>query len=97
MINYYNVFLLLIFISGITVFCSSHKHLLLTLLSLEYLISIMFMMFIIFFCNYYMESYFLLIFLTFSVCEGAIGLSILILLIRVHGGDYISSISFMKW
>ena len=37
------------------------------------------------------ESYFRIIFLTFRVCEGALGLSILVSIIRTHGNDYFQS------
>nr|YP_009485652.1 NADH dehydrogenase subunit 4L [Velinus nodipes]AVZ00788.1 NADH dehydrogenase subunit 4L [Velinus nodipes] len=85
------------FFSGLIVFCSMHKHLLLTLLSLEFLaLSLYFCMFI-FLSNYYMNYYFLLIFLTFVVCEGALGLGILVCLIRSQGSDNISSLSILGW
>lgn len=39
------------------------------------------------------ESYMILIFLTFRVCEGVAGLSILVIIIRSHGNDHLSSIN----
>jgi NADH-ubiquinone oxidoreductase chain 4L len=36
-----------------------------------------------------------LIYLTFSACEGALGLSILVVIRRTHGGDYFKSFNFI--
>nr|AFQ62368.1 NADH dehydrogenase subunit 4L [Papilio dardanus]APC61764.1 NADH dehydrogenase subunit 4L [Papilio dardanus polytrophus]APC61802.1 NADH dehydrogenase subunit 4L [Papilio dardanus tibullus]APC61828.1 NADH dehydrogenase subunit 4L [Papilio dardanus dardanus]APC61790.1 NADH dehydrogenase subunit 4L [Papilio dardanus] len=87
--------ILLMFILGNMIFISKHKHLLIVLLSLEFIIlSIFFMM--IMMMNY-MEynMYMLMIFLLFSVCEGALGLSILVSMIRTHGNDYFQSFSML--
>lgn len=104
MLNYFinidNIFYLfvgVIFISGLSVFCSIRKHLLLTLLSLEFLVLILFLSFFSFLRSFGHENYFGLIFLTFSVCEGALGLSILVSIIRSHGNDNISSLSALVW
>nr|YP_009775109.1 NADH dehydrogenase subunit 4L [Blaps rhynchoptera]QJA14895.1 NADH dehydrogenase subunit 4L [Blaps rhynchoptera]QJA15165.1 NADH dehydrogenase subunit 4L [Blaps rhynchoptera] len=83
------------FFSGLIVFASNRKHLLLMLLSLEFVVvSIYFMMFIYlsFLGN---EYFFSMVFLTFSVCEGVLGLSILVSLIRTHGNDYFQSFSLL--
>lgn len=34
------------------------------------------------------DIYILIVFLVFSVCEGSLGLSILVSIIRSHGNDY---------
>nr|YP_010610500.1 NADH dehydrogenase subunit 4L [Agrilus discalis]WAP90840.1 NADH dehydrogenase subunit 4L [Agrilus discalis] len=80
---------------GLFVFCSSRKHLLLTLLSLEFIVLSLYLMtsFCLMFYNY--EFFFLMVFLTFSVCEGALGLSILVSLIRTHGNDYFQSFNVL--
>ncbi|YP_009270981.1 NADH dehydrogenase subunit 4L (mitochondrion) [Agrilus planipennis] len=80
---------------SLLVFCSKRKHLLLTLLSLEFIVlSLYFMLsFSLMFFNY--EFFFLMIFLTFSVCEGALGLSILVSLVRTHGNDYFQSFNIL--
>nr|AXS64782.1 NADH dehydrogenase subunit 4L [Jamesia sp. KM-2017] len=78
---------------GLFVFSMKRKHLLVMLLSIEFVvISIYLNMFIYFsYLNY--EYFFLMIFLTMSVCEGALGLSVLVSMIRSHGNDYILSFS----
>nr|UGN61728.1 NADH dehydrogenase subunit 4L [Cryptocercus tazigouensis] len=80
-----------VFLCGMWVFSSSRKHLLITLLSLEFMVLILFFIlyyYLIFF-NY--ELYFVIIFLTFSVCEGALGLSVLVSMVRGYGNDYFQS------
>lgn len=84
--------LLLIFVSNMLSFCSKHKHFLLTLLTLEILVLIVFIM--IFFCLDMSIFFFSLIFITFSACEGALGISILVDMSRRYGSDFISLLSF---
>nr|ASM41805.1 NADH dehydrogenase subunit 4L [Stictoleptura succedanea] len=81
------------FLMGLIVYFFKRKHLLLMLLSLEFIVlSLYFNMFIyLSMLNY--EYFFSMIFLTMSVCEGALGLSILVLMICTHGNDYILTFS----
>ena len=90
MLNFYLVVIFLAFFSlrGLLVFCSQHKHLLVTLLSLEYVILRMFVLIILRAGQEIMEAYFSLVFLIFAVSEGAVGLSILTTIARRHGRDY---------
>nr|AVN67729.1 NADH dehydrogenase subunit 4L [Eurycotis floridana]AVN67740.1 NADH dehydrogenase subunit 4L [Eurycotis opaca] len=81
----------IMFFCGIWVFCSNRKHLLVTLLSLEFIVLILFLMLYIYLNNYNYELFFSMVFLTFSVCEGALGLSILVSMIRSYGNDYFQS------
>jgi len=84
------------FIFGLLIFCSIRKHLLLTLLSLEYLVLCIFIFMVLFIINFMGDIYFMLIFLSFSVCEGVLGLSILVTIIRSNGNDNISSLFPIK-
>lgn len=43
-----------------------------------------------------MEKFILVYFLTFCVCEGAFGISILVRLVRSFGNDYLQRIVFLK-
>nr|YP_010865925.1 NADH dehydrogenase subunit 4L [Sinopanorpa tincta]WGT92134.1 NADH dehydrogenase subunit 4L [Sinopanorpa tincta] len=87
---------IIMFIVGVLVFSSKRKHLLVTLLSLEFIVlSLYFIMFM--YLNFYSyETYFSMMFLVFSVCEGALGLSILVSMIRTHGNDYFQSFSILQ-
>nr|YP_010946969.1 NADH dehydrogenase subunit 4L [Sigmella normalis]WGO57726.1 NADH dehydrogenase subunit 4L [Sigmella normalis] len=90
------MYMFISFLCGIWVFSSNRKHLLVTLLSLEFVVLILFFVL----CNYFnmfnYELFFALVFLTFSVCEGALGLSILVLMIRSCGNDYFQSYSMLQ-
>nr|AXS66037.1 NADH dehydrogenase subunit 4L [Languriidae sp. KM-2017] len=76
-------------ISGLIVFSSKRKHLLLMLLSLEFVVLSLYMNIYLYMSLINYEYFFLMIFLTMSVCEGALGLSVLVSMIRTFGNDYI--------
>nr|QWL15075.1 NADH dehydrogenase subunit 4L [Epuraea sp.] len=80
---------LFMFFSGILVYSIKRKHLLLMLLSLEFLVLSLYLFIYLYlmFMNY--MYFFSMIFLSFSVCEGALGLSVLVSMIRSVGNDYI--------
>nr|YP_010882024.1 NADH dehydrogenase subunit 4L [Isocapnia anguis]WID86711.1 NADH dehydrogenase subunit 4L [Isocapnia anguis] len=84
------------FICGGWVFVSKRKHLLLTLLSLEFMVLSLFLISFMYLNLMNYELFFSMIFLTFSVCEGALGLSILVSMIRTHGNDYFQSFSILQ-
>nr|YP_010621041.1 NADH dehydrogenase subunit 4L [Periplaneta svenhedini]WAX39424.1 NADH dehydrogenase subunit 4L [Periplaneta svenhedini] len=81
----------IMFFCGIWVFSSNRKHLLITLLSLEFIVLVLFLMLYIYLNSFNYELFFSMVFLTFSVCEGALGLSILVSMIRSYGNDYFQS------
>nr|YP_010478453.1 NADH dehydrogenase subunit 4L [Nesophrosyne makaihe]UVI59897.1 NADH dehydrogenase subunit 4L [Nesophrosyne makaihe] len=70
------------------------KHVFLCLLSLEYVILSLLMMYSYYF-THTGSFYMLIIMMVFFVCEGVLGLGILVSLIRCHGNDYIMSL--MVW
>nr|YP_010546988.1 NADH dehydrogenase subunit 4L [Anabropsis tonkinensis]UYI31643.1 NADH dehydrogenase subunit 4L [Anabropsis tonkinensis]UYI31656.1 NADH dehydrogenase subunit 4L [Anabropsis tonkinensis] len=86
----------LMFICGLWVFCSNRKHLLATLLSLEFIVLVLFLMLFNYLNMFNYELFFSMIFLTFSVCEGALGLSILVSMIRTHGNDFFQSFMVLQ-
>nr|QWB85673.1 NADH dehydrogenase subunit 4L [Mantitheus pekinensis] len=81
------------FISGLIVFSSKRKHLLLMLLSLEFVVLSLYFNILIYLKSMNYELFFLMVFLTVSVCEAALGLSILVFMIRTFGNDYVLSFS----
>lgn len=95
MINFNLYIPYILFFLGILVFISNQKHLLSILLSLEFIILSLFTSIIFFFNLFIFERYFSIIFLVFSVCEGALGLSILVSLVRTHGNDYFQSFNIL--
>ena len=72
---------------GLWVFCSKRKHLLNTLLRLEYIILSVFWLIVLLLCYMGYEIFFSLFFLTFAACEGALGLALLVSIVRTHGND----------
>nr|YP_009890100.1 NADH dehydrogenase subunit 4L [Polyphaga plancyi]QKK69173.1 NADH dehydrogenase subunit 4L [Polyphaga plancyi] len=89
-------YLFFMFFSGVWVFCSNRKHLLAVLLSLEFLVLVLFFSLTVYLSGFNYELYFSLIFLSFSVCEGALGLSVLVSMIRSYGNDYFQSFSLLQ-
>nr|YP_010838224.1 NADH dehydrogenase subunit 4L [Sternocampsus coriaceus]WGF20851.1 NADH dehydrogenase subunit 4L [Sternocampsus coriaceus] len=88
-------FPVIMYFIGLLVFCFKCKHLLLMLLSLEFIVLSLYFGIFIFLSFYLFEFYFSMIFLTMSVCEGALGLSILVSMIRSYGNDYFQSFSIL--
>nr|YP_009364871.1 NADH dehydrogenase subunit 4L [Choroedocus violaceipes]ARJ31491.1 NADH dehydrogenase subunit 4L [Choroedocus violaceipes]QID03469.1 NADH dehydrogenase subunit 4L [Choroedocus capensis] len=82
---------LFIYFAGVYVFSSKRKHLLMVLLSLEYIVLSLFMLIVIYLIEFDYDYFFPVVFLVFSVCEGSLGLSILVSMIRSHGNDFFNS------
>nr|YP_009995359.1 NADH dehydrogenase subunit 4L [Ochthebius glaber]QNP09775.1 NADH dehydrogenase subunit 4L [Ochthebius glaber] len=89
------LFSIFMYLSGLLVFCLKRKHLLLMLLSLEFIVVSLYFMLFIYLSYFNNEYYFSMIFLTMSACEGALGLSLLVSLIRTHGNDYFQSFNVL--
>nr|YP_010326956.1 NADH dehydrogenase subunit 4L [Chorodna fulgurita]UNP54204.1 NADH dehydrogenase subunit 4L [Chorodna fulgurita] len=95
MIKYMYVIIIFMFIIGNLIFISKYKHLLIVLLGLEFMVLSVFFFFLMYLLMLNYEMYMLMVFLVFSVCEGALGLSILVSLIRTHGNDYFKSFNLL--
>nr|QHD26853.1 NADH dehydrogenase subunit 4L [Dioryctria yiai] len=87
--------MLMMYIVGNMIFVSKQKHLLIILLSLEFIVLSMFFILLLYLNNIENNMYMLMVFLVFSVCEGALGLSILVSMIRTHGNDYFQSFNLL--
>jgi NADH-ubiquinone oxidoreductase chain 4L len=76
---------------GLWVYSSKRKHLLATLLILEFIVLGVF----IYFFTYinFGVTFYSLVYLTFTACEGAIGLTILVRMVGSYGGDYFNRFS----
>nr|QWB85829.1 NADH dehydrogenase subunit 4L [Typodryas sp. N143] len=82
-------------VSGLMVFVSKRKHLLLMLLSLEFIVLCNYMNLLLFLSMNHFEMFFSMIYLVMSVCEGVLGLSVLVSMIRTCGNDYILNFSIL--
>lgn len=86
----------LVFLVGVISFISRTKHLLVTLLRLEFIVLALY--FILFFIVNLLSirEYLAVVFLTIAVCEGALGLSLLVAITRTHGNDYFQSFRILQ-
>nr|AOY39665.1 NADH dehydrogenase subunit 4L [Scolytinae sp. BMNH 1040065] len=80
---------ILMFISGLVSYVLSNKHFLLMLISLELMVLSIYMLLFFYFIQFNSESFVNMIYLSLSVCEGALGLALLVILIRTHGVDMV--------
>nr|YP_010265753.1 NADH dehydrogenase subunit 4L [Stibochiona nicea]UIS00460.1 NADH dehydrogenase subunit 4L [Stibochiona nicea]WGL40158.1 NADH dehydrogenase subunit 4L [Stibochiona nicea]WGN99238.1 NADH dehydrogenase subunit 4L [Stibochiona nicea] len=94
MMNMYLV-IIVMYLFGNMIFVSKRKHLLIVLLSLEFIVLSIFFFMLLYLMMIDYNMYMLMIFLVFSVCEGALGLSILVSMIRTHGNDYFQSFNLI--
>nr|YP_010564288.1 NADH dehydrogenase subunit 4L [Cifuna locuples]UYX62298.1 NADH dehydrogenase subunit 4L [Cifuna locuples] len=95
MMIYMMMISILMFITGNLIFVLKYKHLLIILLSLEFLVLSIFFLFLIYLSFIDYDMYMLMVFLVFSVCEGVLGLSILVSMIRTHGNDYFQGFNLL--
>nr|AND96148.1 NADH deshydrogenase subunit 4L [Onthophagus fimetarius] len=95
MLIFYLFFSIFMYFLGLISFTMKRKHLLLMLLSLEFIILGLFFNLFMYISLYSYEYFFTMVFLTMSVCEGALGLSILVSLIRTHGNDYFNTFNIL--
>nr|AOY39340.1 NADH dehydrogenase subunit 4L [Uleiota sp. BMNH 833935] len=82
-------------LSGMLGFTLKRKHLLVMLLSMEFIVISLYMNLFNYLSYLNYEYFICMIFLTMSVCEGALGLSILVSMIRTHGNDYILNFTLL--
>nr|YP_009538152.1 NADH dehydrogenase subunit 4L [Athyma libnites]AYN60934.1 NADH dehydrogenase subunit 4L [Athyma libnites] len=87
--------IIIMFMLGNMIFVSKHKHLLIVLMSLEFMVLSIFFLMLLYLMMINYNLYMLMVFLVFSVCEGALGLSILVSMIRTHGNDYFQSFNLI--
>nr|YP_010531329.1 NADH dehydrogenase subunit 4L [Processina sexmaculata]UXX17588.1 NADH dehydrogenase subunit 4L [Processina sexmaculata] len=86
-----NLFYVYIFLMSLFSLIMIRKHILLCLMSLEFVV-LSILLVILVFCNFLNYSFYIYVFfMTFYVCEGVLGLSVLVSMIRYHGNDYLSS------
>nr|YP_010583022.1 NADH dehydrogenase subunit 4L [Zorka agnesae]UGN61468.1 NADH dehydrogenase subunit 4L [Zorka agnesae] len=67
------------------------KHILLCLISLEFLVLSLLMLMLIICLMYSYSMYFYVVMMTFYVCEGVLGLSVLVYMIRCYGNDFLTT------
>nr|ADO60496.1 NADH dehydrogenase subunit 4L [Heterocerus fenestratus] len=83
------------YLMGLLVFSLKRNHLLLMLLSLEFIVLSLYFFLFMSLSVLSFEQYFSMIFLSMSVCEGVLGLSILVSMIRSFGNDYFNTFNVL--
>nr|YP_010028685.1 NADH dehydrogenase subunit 4L [Stomaphis sinisalicis]QOS49072.1 NADH dehydrogenase subunit 4L [Stomaphis sinisalicis] len=94
-----NVFISTLFIMlffGILFYIFNFNHLLMMLLGLEYLMLILSLLFYLNLMMFIKQYILLLIFFIFCISESVLGLTILILMVRMYGNDYLKSLMILQ-
>lgn len=81
---------------GIICFVKINKHVLRSLISLEFIMLNVFWLMLMSLSFIGGEAYFSLFFLTLSACEGALGLALVVLISRTHGRDDFKIINVLR-
>nr|YP_009400278.1 NADH dehydrogenase subunit 4L [Nurudea yanoniella]ARW70281.1 NADH dehydrogenase subunit 4L [Nurudea yanoniella]QBK84298.1 NADH dehydrogenase subunit 4L [Nurudea yanoniella] len=82
--------------SGILFYIFNFNHLLMMLLGLEYMLLILSLMFLMSFMIFLKQYILLLIFFIFCISESVLGLTILIMMVRMYGNDYLKSLMILQ-
>nr|YP_009529026.1 NADH dehydrogenase subunit 4L [Phryganea cinerea]AXU98781.1 NADH dehydrogenase subunit 4L [Phryganea cinerea] len=88
-------FIMLNYLIGNFMYSLNRKHLLIILLSLEFIMLNLFFMIYLYTVSLGNSMYFMVMFMVLSVCEGVLGISILMYMIRIFGNDYVRIFSIL--
>nr|WMC21022.1 NADH dehydrogenase subunit 4L [Ancistrocheirus sp. 2 FFA-2023] len=85
-----------VYVIGLLVLLFQWKHILNILLSFEILMLGIIFSFLLTWGLFSNDYSIVMVIVVFGVCEASLGLSLLVSLIRVHGNDYVSSLTLHK-
>lgn len=74
-----------------------YKYLLIVLIRIEFIIMIILLNIFFIIVIIEVNIIYTIYYLTVIVCEGALGLSLLVIIIRIYGNDYLNSLRLIKW
>ena len=94
--DFYYLVSLFLMLVGLRSFINYRKHFLNLLLRLEFSILGIFFFISSVFSSIGTEIFFLLYFLTFAACEGALGLSLLVNIVNFYGNDYLNRFNLLR-
>nr|QZZ81780.1 NADH dehydrogenase subunit 4L [Periphyllus diacerivorus] len=94
--NLFTLVLSFMLFFGIIFYIFNFNHLLMMLLGLEYLLLILSLMFMLNLMMFIKQYILLLIFFIFCISESVLGLTILILMVRFYGNDYLKSLMILQ-
>nr|YP_009630363.1 NADH dehydrogenase subunit 4L [Callispa bowringii]QBP33866.1 NADH dehydrogenase subunit 4L [Callispa bowringii] len=83
------------FISGFFIYSLNLKHFLFMLLSLEFIMLSLYSGLFYMLSFNFINLFFCMIYLTITVCEGVLGLSLMVMMVRLVGNDLIKSFSLL--
>nr|AAZ08211.1 NADH dehydrogenase subunit 4L [Daktulosphaira vitifoliae] len=92
---FYYVGLMMVFF-GMMFYIFNFNHLLMMLLGLEYMLLILSFLFMLNLMMYLKQYFLLVIFFVFCISESVLGLTILILMVRMYGNDYLKSLMILQ-
>nr|WCH62811.1 NADH dehydrogenase subunit 4L [Dromaeolus sp. ZM-2022] len=95
MMNLYLTSGICLFYLGLLSFCFKSNYFLLILLTLEFIVLILYFMLNLYMYMWLCDYYVGLIYITVAVCEGSLGLSILVSLIHSFGNDFFQSFNIL--
>nr|YP_010926789.1 NADH dehydrogenase subunit 4L [Rhopalosiphum maidis]WKF54296.1 NADH dehydrogenase subunit 4L [Rhopalosiphum maidis] len=96
MMNLFILVLMFMLFSGVLFYIFNFNHLLMMLLGLEYLLLILSLLFLLNLMMFIKQYILLLIFFIFCISESVLGLTILILMVRMYGNDYLKSLMILQ-
>nr|YP_010175324.1 NADH dehydrogenase subunit 4L [Neotoxoptera formosana]QSL98444.1 NADH dehydrogenase subunit 4L [Neotoxoptera formosana] len=96
MMNLFILVLLFMLFSGVLFYIFNFNHLLMMLLGLEYLLLILSLLFLMNLMMFIKQYVLLLVFFIFCISESVLGLTILILMVRMYGNDYLKSLMILQ-
>nr|YP_009400265.1 NADH dehydrogenase subunit 4L [Meitanaphis flavogallis]ARW70268.1 NADH dehydrogenase subunit 4L [Meitanaphis flavogallis] len=96
MMSLFMLIMLFMMFSGVLFYIFNFNHLLMMLLGLEYMLLILSLMFLMNFMIFIKQYILLLVFLIFCISESVLGLTILIMMVRMYGNDYLKSLMILQ-
>nr|YP_010401691.1 NADH dehydrogenase subunit 4L [Macrosiphum albifrons]YP_010414155.1 NADH dehydrogenase subunit 4L [Acyrthosiphon caraganae]UQU69197.1 NADH dehydrogenase subunit 4L [Macrosiphum albifrons]URQ84751.1 NADH dehydrogenase subunit 4L [Acyrthosiphon caraganae] len=96
MMNLFILVLMFMLFSGVLFYIFNFNHLLMMLLGLEYLLLILSLLFLLNLMMFIKQYILLLVFFIFCISESVLGLTILILMVRMYGNDYLKSLMVLQ-
>jgi NADH-ubiquinone oxidoreductase chain 4L len=83
-------------VRGVFAFAKIRNHIISTLIRLEFASLSVYLYLFILLNEYSSENYLALVYLTFAACEGALGLSVLVSIIKSKGNDFIKTSNIIQ-
>nr|YP_010586013.1 NADH dehydrogenase subunit 4L [Anisocentropus kawamurai]UZZ43749.1 NADH dehydrogenase subunit 4L [Anisocentropus kawamurai] len=76
------------------IFCLNRKHLLIMLLMMEFMVLNLMVILFYYLSNLNYDFYFFMMFMVIMVCEGVLGIAIMVNMVRIYGNDYFQIFNF---